>query len=273
VAERYALTLAPSATIAARLWARAPSTADRPLLAFGAPRFPRRAGLLPLPASASEVRTASRSVPGATLRLGAAASESYLKAASTAQYHILHFATHALVDDESLDRTALVLSAGDGQDGLVSPAELAALRLDADLVVLSGCRTARGVVFSGEGVQGLANPLLAAGTRSVLATLWSVGDRDAARLVGAFYREVAGGATVGDALAKAKRAAITRGDDPAVWAAFVLVGNPSVRPPLPPADPPGRWWSAALVVPASGVLVSVALAMLAWSSLRRRRKA
>jgi CHAT domain-containing protein len=226
-----------------------------------------------LPASAGEVRTASRSAPGATLRLGDAASESYLKAAGTAQYHIIHFATHAVVDDESLDRTALVLSAGDGQDGLVSPAELAALDLDADLVVLSGCRTARGVVFSGEGVQGLANPLIAAGTRSVLATLWSVGDRDAARMVEAFYRAVAGGLNVGDALAEAKRGAIARGIEPAVWAAFVLVGNPSVRPPLPPAPPRAGPWSAALLSPASGVLVSLALILLAWSSLRRRRKA
>lgn len=297
VVERYVLALAPSATIAARLWERTPSLAPATLLAFGAPRFPalpagwgtatatgatgtqlvvavatRGGDFAPLPASASEVRAAGRMAPGAVIRLGRGASESYLKGSDAGRYHILHFATHALVDDESLDRTALLLAAGDGEDGLVSPAELASLHLDADLVVLSGCRTARGVVFAGEGVQGLAGPLLQAGTRSVLATLWSVGDRDAARLVGAFYQAVARGAPVGDALAQAKRGAIARGDPPAVWAAFVLVGNPAVRPPLPaPAQPAGLFRSRGPLSSAALVLASLALVTLVWWVARRRR--
>jgi len=148
---------------------------------------------------------------------------------------------------------------------------LAALRLDADLIVLSGCRTARGVVFTGEGVQGLAGPLLEAGARSVLATLWSVGDRDAARFVGAFYEAAGRGAMVGDALAQAKRAAIVRGDPPSVWAAFVLVGNPAVRPPLPrPDERSGAPRSQELMLAVVGVVLAVVeLARLA----RRRRRA
>ncbi|MGH7536669.1 MAG: CHAT domain-containing protein [Gemmatimonadales bacterium] len=74
-------------------------------------------------------------------------------------------------------RTALALTPGQGEDGFVTPGELAGLRLDADLVVLSACRTAGGVVVDGEGVQGLTAPLLAAGARSVVATSWQVGDQ------------------------------------------------------------------------------------------------
>ena len=286
VAEWFALALAPSATIAARLWARPPSAGGTMLLAFGDPRFPvlpagwratpgpgvvtRVGAFVPLPASADEVRAAGRLSPDAVVRLGAEASESYLKGNDVARFHILHFATHALVDDESLDRTALVLAAGDGEDGLVSPAEIAALHLDADLVVLSGCRTARGVVFTGEGVQGLAGPLLEAGTRSVLATLWSVGDRDAARFVGAFYQAAGRGATVGDALAEVKRAAIARGDPPSVWAAFVLVGNPVAHPALPaPSERTGGAPSTrTLMLAAAALLV---LAALGWRLVRQRR--
>jgi len=235
----------------------------------------RVGAFVPLPASAAEVRAAGRLTPDAVIRLGAGASEAYLKRSDAAQYRIIHFATHALVDDESLDRTALVLAAGDGENGLVSPAELAALRLDADLIVLSGCRTARGVVFTGEGVQGLAGPLLEAGARSVLATLWSVGDREAAWFMGAFYEAAGGGAMVGDALAQAKRAAIVRGDPPSVWAAFVLVGNPAVRLPLPPAEKqPGapRW--PALVLASLGVALAVLeLARVARRAAHRRRRA
>src|SRR5262249_7228649 len=50
-----------------------------------------------------------------------------------------------------------------GEDGFLSPADLAALRLNANLVVLSACRTAGGVIVAGEGVQGLTAPLLEAG--------------------------------------------------------------------------------------------------------------
>lgn len=277
VVQRFALALAPSATIAVRLWQRPPSSGTMSLLAFGAPDFSsavvKHGELVPLPASAREVRAAGRSAPGATVRLGANASESWLKQSGTGQYRILHFATHALVDDESMDRTALVLSAGDGDDGFVSPAELAALDLDADVVVLSGCRTARGVVFSGEGVQGLAAPLLEAGTRSVLATLWSVTDRDAATLVAAFYRAVGGGATVGDALAEAKRAAITEGKKPAIWAAFVLVGNPDARPPLPPAPAGDSWWGRLRGLADMRAVLPILVALLVWQAVRRRRRA
>jgi CHAT domain-containing protein/tetratricopeptide (TPR) repeat protein len=296
VAERFAVAVTPSATIAAGLWRRAPSAGQGTLLAFGAPRFPplpaewresagptaaaarplgaavttRGGDFMPLPASAGEVKAAGRIAPGAVVRLGAGASESYLKAADAARYRIIHFATHALVDDESLDRTGLVLAPGDGEDGLVSPAELAALRLDADLVVLSGCRTARGVVFTGEGVEGLAGPLLEAGTRSVLATLWSVGDRDAARFMGDFYRAASSGITIGDAVAQAKRTAMARGEPPSVWAAFVLVGNPVVRPSLPsPAAPRGApVWRALLL---AAVALGLASLARAWRAGRRRR--
>ncbi len=264
VAERYEVSLSPSATISARLWQRTPSTAATTLLAFAGIDSRGQPGLPLLPASAREAREAGRMASASVIRLGADASESYLKASNAANYRILHFATHALVDDESLDGTALVLAAGAGEDGLMSPAELAALHLDADLVVLSGCRTARGVVFSGEGVQGLAGPLLEAGSRSVLATLWSVNDRDAAGFVGDFYRAATGGTSVGDALATAKRTAIARGEPPATWAAFVLVGNPAVQPPVL-ASPVGIAWPGGTL--AFGVLitsVSVGILLLAW---------
>jgi hypothetical protein len=58
----------------------------------------------------------------------------------------LHFATHALVDEQAVTRTALALVPGGGHDGFVGPGDLAGLPLRADLVVLSACRTARGRV-------------------------------------------------------------------------------------------------------------------------------
>ena len=185
-----------------------------------------------LPAAAAEARTAARYFERADVRVRGEASEAFLKRTPLAGYRILHFATHAIVDGRALTRTALALAPGDGEDGFVTPGDLAALELDADLVVLSACQTAGGVVVSGEGIQGLTAPLLEAGARAVVATQWRIGDRGAGPLLEGFYRALAAGLAAGDALRLAKREAIGRGAPPSEWAAFVLVGDPMVRVPL-----------------------------------------
>jgi CHAT domain-containing protein len=156
----------------------------------------------------------------------------------------------------------LALAPGGGEDGFVTPSDLAALDLDADLVVLSACRTAGGVFVRGEGVEGLTAPLLEAGARGVVASLWQVGDRNTAAFVEAFYKELAGGATTGDALTAAKRGALRRGQLPASWAAFTLVGDPTVRIPL--RAPASRWWALA-------TLAALALAAAYGLMVRGRR--
>jgi hypothetical protein len=143
----------------------------------------------------------------------------------------------------------------------VGPAELAALRLDADLVVLSSCRSAGGVILQGEGVQGLTAPLLQAGARSVVATQWEVGDRNTVRLIESLYRNLAGGALVGEALHRAKLESLHRGAPPREWAAFVTVGDPVVAVPL---RAPRRTWAAVL-----GALV-LAVSLAAYLLMQRR---
>jgi CHAT domain-containing protein len=125
-----------------------------------------------------------------------------------------------------------MLAPGDGEDGLVLADDLASLDLDADLVTLSACATGRGATVRSEGLVGLTAPLLEAGARAVLATAWRVSDAETARFMGGFYREVAAGRTVGEALQRAKTAARRRGAPVSVWGAFSLVGDATVRPQL-----------------------------------------
>jgi hypothetical protein len=47
-----------------------------------------------------------------------------------------------------------------------------------------------------------------------------------------FYRELAGGTPVAEAMRRAKQEAMEMGASPAVWAAFQVVGDPSVTPVL-----------------------------------------
>ena len=190
--------------------------------------FAAEGGLSRLAGSGKEAREVARYAPGtAELRLRGKASEEWLKRTPLDDFRIIHLATHALVDETSLARTALALAPGDGEDGFLSPADLAGLKLDADLVVLSGCRTAGGVAITGEGMEGLTAPLLAAGARSIVATQWRIGDESTVRLVEDFYSGLAQGLPVADALRKAKLSAIARGAPPGQWARFTVVGDPA----------------------------------------------
>lgn len=263
--DRFAVGVAPSATVAATLW-RMPRSAAGPsrILAFGDPALPNAvaaqgdetyrsafdaAGGLPrLPNSAREARTVARYADDATVRLGAEASADFLERASLADFDVLHFATHALVDDRAAMRNALALAPGGiDDDGFVSAGDLAALHLDAALVVLSACRSAGGVVVDGEGVQGLTAPLLSAGAHSVVATMWRISDRRTVPFVESFYAALARGLPVAEALRSAKLAARDGGAPPRDWAAFTAVGDPLVTVPLHEPRRTTRWGLTLLV--------------------------
>ena len=70
----------------------------------------------------------------------------------------------------------------------------------------------------------LGASFLAAGSRAVLASLWSIEDRPTRELVRRFYAE-GGDADPCAALARAQRVAIRQGLSPHLWAAFVLFGS------------------------------------------------
>jgi CHAT domain-containing protein len=268
VVERFAVSLAPSGGVAAALWSRPRAARGGPvrLLAVGDPTFaPESAAVLPrLPASGDEARAVARFTTGADVRLRGDASTALLRDTSLARYQVIHLATHALVDDRGIGRATLALAPTGGDGGLVGPGDLAALPLGADLVVLSACRTAGGVVLDGEGVQGVTAPLLQAGARSVVATSWRIEDRQAVRLVVDFYAALARGLPVSDALREAKLAAMRRGAPAGQWAAFTVVGDPLVTLALqaPTSTQESRRWVGRVAV-IVGTLVGIVILVVA----------
>jgi len=269
--EHYEISLAPSAAVLALLWKRTTPRGEARVLAFGDPAFnAERAGselqvatrdgrtlrgsdapagaFVRLPESGREARIAASYGAGSVVRLREEATGAYLKRAPLDSFRVLHFATHALVDERSLLRSAVVLAPSAGDDGLVSPGDLAALPLSADLVVLSACRSAGGVLVDGEGLQGLTAPLLAAGARAVVATTWPIDDHQTVAVIEDFYRALSRGATVGSALREAKLAAMRRGVPARDWASFTVIGDPTVTVPLEPPARSWRWIAVALVV-------------------------
>lgn len=275
LAERYQIDVVPSATLwlAARRGARpAPGTlvlAD-PALAEGSgvPSAQRaawafRGGLGPLPNARREARAAQRYLDGVTALAGAAASEPALKARDLEAFGLVHLAAHAVADDTTPDRSALLLAAGTGgDDGLLQAREIADLRLRGAIVILSACQTASGAVVNGEGVMSLARAFFAGGARTVIGTRWPLGDRDAAMFFERFYRALGDGLTVSAALATAKRHAIAAGASPAVWAGIVLLGDGDVRP--------GGTAHATSVAP--WAVAGAALAVVAAAMVMARRR-
>jgi CHAT domain-containing protein/predicted negative regulator of RcsB-dependent stress response len=171
--------------------------------------------------------------PAAALKaLDFDASRSTVLTPALGDYRIVHFATHALVDDRQPALSGLVLSMVDRQgrpvDGLVRLHDVYNLRLAAELVVLSACQTALGRELRGEGTIGLTRGFLYAGARRVVSSLWSVEDRATAELMIRFYRGLLQrGLAPPEALRQAQvaMAGDPRWQSPFYWAGFQLTGD------------------------------------------------
>jgi len=149
-------------------------------------------------------------------------------------YRIVHFATHTFLDDSAPAWSGLVLSLvdehGRPRDGFLKLQDIYNLRLNADLVVLSACRTALGKNVRGEGIVGLSRGFMYAGAKRVVASLWEVDDAATAEFMTRFYRrllkEVRPPAEALN-LAQLEMAQQKRWTAPYYWAGFVLQGEPN----------------------------------------------
>ena len=112
-------------------------------------------------------------------------------------------------------------------DGLLEVLEIYGLDLTgADLVVLSAFQTQLGEVSRGDDVVGLNRAFLYAGTPTVVASLWSVRERQTGDLMTAFYNNLRDGMSKADALRQAQARVRAAHPHPYYWAAFVLTGDP-----------------------------------------------
>lgn len=149
-----------------------------------------------------------------------------------AQYRIIHFATHALLDSKNPELSGLVLSLidrdGRPQDGFLDLEQIYNLNLPADLVVLSACDTALGQEVRGEGLVGLARGFMYAGATRVMASLWSVDDEVTSELMSRFYRHLEQDKETPAAALRAAQLEVAkdkRWTAPYYWAGFQLQGE------------------------------------------------
>uniref|UniRef100_A0A0C1RKM7 Tetratricopeptide TPR_1 repeat-containing protein n=1 Tax=Tolypothrix bouteillei VB521301 TaxID=1479485 RepID=A0A0C1RKM7_9CYAN len=143
-------------------------------------------------------------------------------------FNVVHLATHGQFSSRLEDTFVL---AADGPIN-VTDFDLLLRRRDetrpeaVELLVLSACQTATG---DNRATLGLAGVAVRAGARSTVASLWNVGDRSTAILIGEFYRElVSAKVTKAEALRRAQLTLLQKYPNysrPGYWAAYVLVGN------------------------------------------------
>jgi CHAT domain-containing protein/tetratricopeptide (TPR) repeat protein len=251
----YAISYVPSAAVLASLRNRpAKNTAGKSFLAFADPEYgdltesppgltqptlsyafgdQRPWRLARLSESRREVEQISALFPKdqVSLLLREQASEENAKNAGRFnQFRFVHFATHGLLNEENPSHSGLILNldrAQHSEDGLLQAYEIFNLRLNADLVVLSGCETGLGKEVKGEGLVGLTHAFFYAGTPSLVVSLWKVQDRSTADLMVNLYREIGRTQTKSEALRQAKLSLIQQGRyaDPYYWAPFVLTGD------------------------------------------------
>jgi len=119
----------------------------------------------------------------------------------------------------------------DGQDknGFLTTHDVFGLKLPADLIVLSSCKSGLGKNFTGEGMVGLTRGFMYAGAARVMVSLWDVNDEATAVLMTHFYAGVLERhLTPATALREAQLALMreTKWKSPYYWAGFVLQGEP-----------------------------------------------
>jgi CHAT domain-containing protein/tetratricopeptide (TPR) repeat protein len=198
----------------------------------------------PLPETADELCDVAHDLgvdPATHLYLGAMATETKIKQLSEsgalASYKIVHFATHGAVAGQvsRASEPGLLLTppdkASETDDGYLTASEIAALKLDADWVILSACNTAAGGAQGAEALSGLARAFFYAGARSLLVSHWEVASDATVRLITKAIAELKADPQIGraEALRRSMLSMITSGKDyeahPAFWAPFVLVGE------------------------------------------------
>jgi CHAT domain-containing protein len=261
LAKEFAITTLPtvSSLRALRKFAKATKASD-PFTGFGNPSLSGSEGdargvevaslfrgtianvdevrkLQSLPGTAAELRQIADYLGGKekNIYLRDRATETMVKEIALDQSKVLAFATHGLISGqlEDLSEPALVLTpptrGTEADDGLLTASEIAQLKLDANLVILSACNTASADKPGAEGLSGLAKAFFYAGARSLLVSHWPVASSAATKLTTGMFNALKADPGIGRsealrrsmmALAKNQKYA-----HPLLWAPFVVVGE------------------------------------------------
>lgn len=145
-------------------------------------------------ASKEEASSIASMVPPEKSRLyvGLQANLDGVTSERLSKFRVVHFSTHAILDNVRPEFSRLVFSLFDSKGrrkpGALLLSDIYNLRLQSDLVTLSSCESGVGKQTEGEGPMSLSRGFLSSGSRAVLTTLWKVDDEATAEFMRRFYR-------------------------------------------------------------------------------------
>ncbi len=209
--DSFTISYSPSASIFAHCQEKPAHTSGASLV-LGVPDA--RAPLI-----LEEVRAVAKILPEAELIVGAAANEQTLREKGL-QSRMIHIATHGRFRQDNPMFSGIRLG-----DAYLNLYDLYQLKLNAELITLSGCATGMNVVTPGDELLGLVRGLLYAGAHSLLLTLWDVHDQSTADFMTLFYERLQNGNSKASALQGAMIELRERHPHPYFWAPFTLIGK------------------------------------------------
>jgi CHAT domain-containing protein len=203
--KQRTLSYLPSASMLVLL-PQSPSQAAQTTLAVGNPQhmshrppFGAEELLSPLAHAETEARAVAK-LYGTQPLIGPEATVEEIRPRLSTHRQLL-FATHGVLYEEAPLLSGIALANG----YILTVQELMGLKLDADLITVSACKSALGTRTRGEEILGLTRGLLTAGARAVVVSLWPVLDLSTAVLIVQFHQHLKDGADPATALAQAQR--------------------------------------------------------------------
>ena len=211
--DSFTISYAPSASVFAHCQEKLMHATGAPLV-LGVPDAQA-------PQILQEVQAVANILPESELIIGSAANEHALREKGL-QSRLIHIATHGRFRQDNPMFSGIRLG-----DAYLSLYDLYQLKLNAELVTLSGCATGMNVVTPGDELLGLVRGVLFAGAHSVLLSLWDVHDQSTAYFMTCFYRRLQGTNDKASALQGAMIELRERYPHPYHWAPFTLTGKVS----------------------------------------------
>jgi CHAT domain-containing protein len=228
--SHWPVALAPNLDLALAPARRIPAAA-KDLLVVANPTIPGEIQAPPLPHAEEEAAQLLRLFQGRAAALVGERATKQNVLEGISRFTAVHMGVHGISDPYAPRASHLILRGDDGRRDALTVDEILGMDLRRTrIVVLAACNSSFRSTALATNAFGLGEAFLAAGARAVVASGWAVDDAATGRLMANFYRALADGATVADALRLAQLTELRQAPNGSLrnYAAFRVLGDPTV---------------------------------------------
>jgi CHAT domain-containing protein len=196
--------------------------------------------------AASEIKTLSALLPTTVYQGRQASKKKFLQHANNCS--VIHIASHSILNPNNPFQSYLVFEKQNESkvSNKLHASEIFSKTIDADLVVLSSCNSAKGLIGDEVGIISLSNAFYFSGVPSTVGSLWSAQDFSSAQIMQKFYGHLVRGKTISKSLTDAKKDFLNNADrvksQPFFWANYVALGADEKILFSPNESHSGFWW-------------------------------